>query len=152
MKGYHQIEVSADEIFYTNLAFRTGVRQFYNIFTFGAKPNTFEKDETFWSFGYGIGTAPRLTNWLSLNVDVTANQVLLGNKIDEINTFDRRTIIMVSHNAAHLSYAHRVYYLKDGFIVREVVNPQRKQPLNYPPKMVGNWQCWGKSSADPDTR
>jgi energy-coupling factor transporter ATP-binding protein EcfA2 len=48
-------------------------------------------------------------------------------KIDEINTFDRRTIIMVSHNAAHLSYAHRVYYLKDGFIVREVVNPQRKQ-------------------------
>ncbi len=48
-------------------------------------------------------------------------------KIDEINTFDQRTIIMVSHNAAHLSYAHRVYYLKDGFIVREVVNPQRKQ-------------------------
>jgi energy-coupling factor transporter ATP-binding protein EcfA2 len=48
-------------------------------------------------------------------------------KIDEINTFDKRTIIMVSHNAAHLSYAHRVYYLKDGFIVREVVNPQRKQ-------------------------
>jgi hypothetical protein len=34
---------------------------------------------------------------------------------------------MVSHNAAHLSYAHRVYYLKDGFVVREVVNPQRKQ-------------------------
>jgi len=48
-------------------------------------------------------------------------------KVDEINTFDKRTIIMVSHNAAHLSYAHRVYYLKDGFIVREVVNPQRKQ-------------------------
>jgi hypothetical protein len=53
-------------------------------------------------------------------------------KIDEINTFDRRTIIMVSHNAAHLSYAHRVYYLKDGKVVREVVNPQRKQikPVN----------------------
>lgn len=34
---------------------------------------------------------------------------------------------MVSHNAAHLSYAHRVYYLKDGRVLREVVNPQRKQ-------------------------
>jgi hypothetical protein len=34
---------------------------------------------------------------------------------------------MVSHNAAHLSYAHRVYYLKDGRVVREVANPQRKQ-------------------------
>jgi len=34
---------------------------------------------------------------------------------------------MVSQNAAHLRYAHRVYYLKDGEVVREVVTPQRKQ-------------------------
>ncbi len=60
------------------------------------------------------------------NLDSTSTQQVMD-KIDEINTFDQRTIIMVSHNAAHLSYAHRVYYLKDGFIVREVVNPQRKQ-------------------------
>ncbi|HEY9487176.1 MAG TPA: sigma factor [Chryseosolibacter sp.] len=26
-KGYHKIEISADEIFYNNLSFRTGVRQ-----------------------------------------------------------------------------------------------------------------------------
>ncbi len=60
------------------------------------------------------------------NLDSVSTQQVMD-KIDEINTFDRRTIIMVSHNAAHLNYAHRVYYLKDGFIVREVVNPQRKQ-------------------------
>lgn len=60
------------------------------------------------------------------NLDSISTQQVMD-KIDEINTFDKRTIIMVSHNAAHLSYAHRVYYLKDGFIVREVVNPQRKQ-------------------------
>jgi putative ABC transport system ATP-binding protein len=60
------------------------------------------------------------------NLDSISTQQVMD-KIDEINTFDRRTIIMVSHNAAHLSYAHRVYYLKDGVIVREVVNPQRKQ-------------------------
>lgn len=60
------------------------------------------------------------------NLDSVSTQQVMD-KIDEINTFDRRTIIMVSHNAAHLSYAHRVYYLKDGHIVREVVNPQRKQ-------------------------
>lgn len=83
MKGYHQIEISADEIFYTNLAFRTGVRQFYNIFTVGAKPDTFSEDETFWSFGYGIGTAPRLNRWLSLSVDVTANQIMSGKGIDD---------------------------------------------------------------------
>lgn len=60
------------------------------------------------------------------NLDSISTQQVMD-KVDEINTFDMRTIIMVSHNAAHLSYAHRVYYLKDGFIVREVVNPQRKQ-------------------------
>lgn len=60
------------------------------------------------------------------NLDSVSTQQVMD-KIDEINTFDRRTIIMVSHNAAHLSYAHRVYYMKDGAIVREVVNPQRKQ-------------------------
>lgn len=60
------------------------------------------------------------------NLDSVSTQQVMD-KIDEINTFDMRTIIMVSHNAAHLTYAHRVYYLKDGFIVREVVNPQRKQ-------------------------
>lgn len=60
------------------------------------------------------------------NLDSVSTQQVMD-KIDEINTFDRRTIIMVSHNAAHLSYAHRVYYLRDGRIVREVVNPQRKQ-------------------------
>jgi len=60
------------------------------------------------------------------NLDSVSTQQVMD-KIDEINTFDKRTIIMVSHNAAHLSYAHRVYYLKDGHIVREVINPQRKQ-------------------------
>lgn len=60
------------------------------------------------------------------NLDSVSTQQVMD-KIDEINTFDKRTIIMVSHNAAHLQYAHRVYYLKDGLVVREVVNPQRKQ-------------------------
>ena len=65
------------------------------------------------------------------NLDSVSTQQVMD-KIDEMNTFDRRTIIMVSHNAAHLSYAHRVYYLRDGHIIREVVNPQRKQikPVN----------------------
>lgn len=60
------------------------------------------------------------------NLDSISTQQVMD-KIDEINTFDKRTIIMVSHNAAHLSYAHRVYYLKDGKVIREVANPQRKQ-------------------------
>lgn len=92
VKGYHKIEVSADEVFYTNLAFRTGVRHFYNIFTAGAKPGSFEQDEVFWTFGYGIGTSPRLTKWLSLNFDVTTSQIVKGDNFDAINLLNKMFI------------------------------------------------------------
>lgn len=88
-KGYHKIEVSADEIFYTNVSFRTGVRQFYNIFTAGAKPSTYGDNETFWTFGYGLGTAPRLSRKLFLNFDLTSNQIIQGNTIDAINLLNK---------------------------------------------------------------
>jgi hypothetical protein len=88
-KGYHKFEISADEIFYTNVAFRTGVRQFYNIFTAGARPSTFKDDKTFWAFGYGVGTAPRISRKLFLNLDLTANQVMQGGSIDAINLLNK---------------------------------------------------------------
>lgn len=78
-KGYHTFEVSADETFYSNIAFRTGTRAFYNIFTVGVQPATLDKEESTWTFGYGIGTLPKLTRRLSLNADLTANQVVQGN-------------------------------------------------------------------------
>jgi len=80
-KGYHKIEISADEIFYNNISFRTGVRQFYNIITAGAKPSTYNETETFWTFGYGIGSAPRLSKKLFLNFDLTSNQIVRGKSI-----------------------------------------------------------------------
>lgn len=88
-KGQHQIEISADEIFYANVAFRTGVRQFYNIFTAGFKPETLESDTTTWTFGYGIGTAPKITRWLYLNFDLTANEVVRGGSVDGLHLLSK---------------------------------------------------------------
>lgn len=86
-KGYHKVEISADEIFYANLSFRTGTRQFYNIFTAGIKPQN--DDNVFWTVGYGVGTAPRINKWLSLNVDLTANQISKGNFTEAINMVNK---------------------------------------------------------------
>lgn len=88
-RGYHKIEISADEVFYTNLSFRTGVREFYNIFTAGARPSTYKENETVWTFGYGIGTAPRLSRKLFLNFDLTSNQIVRGNDIEAINLLNK---------------------------------------------------------------
>lgn len=89
LKGYHKIEVSADEIFYTNLAFRTGVRQFYNILAAGIKTQSLEDTTTHWTFGYGIGTAPRLSKKLFLNIDVTSNQIVQGSSLENLNVLNK---------------------------------------------------------------
>lgn len=88
-KGYHKIEISADEIFYNNIAFRTGVRGFYNIFTAGAKPSTYHEERTIWSFGYGLGTSAKIVKWLYLDFDVTSNQIVEGNSITALNLINK---------------------------------------------------------------
>jgi len=86
LKGYHTLEISADEVFYTNVAFRTGVRKFYNILTAGIKPQ--ETDPVIWSFGYGLGTSPRLGQKLYMNIDVTSNQIVRGN-VDKMRLLNK---------------------------------------------------------------
>lgn len=48
--------------------------------------------------------------------------------LKELNDVDKKTIIMVTHNAEHLSYADRVIYMKDGRIEKEVVNKEKRPP------------------------
>jgi len=47
--------------------------------------------------------------------------------LEEINERDQKTVILVTHDAKHLPYAHRVIYLKDGAVERIVSNPEKKQ-------------------------
>ena len=60
------------------------------------------------------------------NLDsISADQVM--NTLDEINSKDKKTIILVTHDAKYLPYAHRVFYLKDGKLIRIVPNPEKEQ-------------------------
>jgi putative ABC transport system ATP-binding protein len=45
----------------------------------------------------------------------------------EVNEKYRKTVILVTHNAAHLPYAHRVIYMRDGVVRRIAVNPAKPQ-------------------------
>ncbi len=68
--GYHPVEISFNEVLPLNLAFRTGKREFYNIFFVGLRP---EWDEQLtWSFGYGVGTSPLLGKKTFLNIELTS--------------------------------------------------------------------------------
>lgn len=47
--------------------------------------------------------------------------------LEKINSVDKKTVIIITHNAAQLSYAHRVFYFADGKLLRIVPNPEKKQ-------------------------
>jgi len=82
--GYHKLEFSYDEMKYGHIAFRTGVQHFYNIITVGALTD-FNTDTVDWTFGYGIGCAPKLAKKVALNIDLTANQIIHGNIANPLN-------------------------------------------------------------------
>jgi putative ABC transport system ATP-binding protein len=66
------------------------------------------------------------------NLDsVSADEVM--NTLEEINMKDKKTVILVTHDARYLPYAHRIYFLKDGGVEREVINPEKKQVKSVKP-------------------
>lgn len=60
------------------------------------------------------------------NLDSTSTKQVMD-ALEEINQRDRKTVIIITHNAAQLKYAHRVFYFADGKLAREVPNPDKVQ-------------------------
>ncbi|HSE34631.1 MAG TPA: ABC transporter ATP-binding protein [Candidatus Paceibacterota bacterium] len=66
------------------------------------------------------------------NLDsITAGQVM--DALATINAKDKKTVILVTHDAKYLPYAHRIVYMADGRIERIVPNPEKKQILKLAP-------------------
>lgn len=88
--GYHKLEISADETFFTNIAFRSGVRRFHNIILAGVQPG---KDlgtpVGVWTFGYGVGTTQKIFRWLDLDLDLTSQHVNKGDFTPELASLNR---------------------------------------------------------------
>lgn len=88
-KGFRELEVFSREISPLNVAFKTGVPQFYNIFTAGI--GTWEGKKR-WSYGYGVGSKDILSESWDFNFEYTANWVSEGKKhqgeLSLLNIFD----------------------------------------------------------------
>ena len=66
------------------------------------------------------------------NLDsITAAQVM--DTLAEINAKDKKTVILVTHDAKYLPYAHRIVYMSDGKVDRVVPNPEKQQILKLAP-------------------
>lgn len=71
-KGYRAFEVSSNEVTPVNVAFKTGVKRLYNIFSAGY--GSWRGGEQ-WSFGYGLGAQWRLSEKGFMNFEYTAHWV-----------------------------------------------------------------------------
>jgi putative ABC transport system ATP-binding protein len=60
------------------------------------------------------------------NLDSKNAEIVLD-LLEELNQKDKKTIIHVTHNPRDLHRANRVFYMKDGKIIREVVNTEKPQ-------------------------
>lgn len=72
--GYHKIELGIDEQLMSTIAFRTGVNAFHNIFIAGTQ---FSGSNRLWTFGYGVGSSIKLSKSFFLDLDLTAQNLLL---------------------------------------------------------------------------
>lgn len=86
-RGYHKLEFSSDEIFYTNIAFRGGVQKFHTMISAGIIPKDF--GNPVWTYGFGMGTTFRLTNKLHYDIDLSSQKIMKGNHFSMINSLRR---------------------------------------------------------------
>ena len=75
-RGYHNIEFSADDIFYANVAYRSGVNVLHSIMFAGVQPKSHQ--DPLWSYGLGLGSTLCIKRNLFIDADITAQQMLKG--------------------------------------------------------------------------
>lgn len=69
--GYQKLDLWADELFYTNLGFKTGVKRLYNIIAIGTR---FETSPYTFSATYGLGSEISLSPRWSVNPELLFQQ------------------------------------------------------------------------------
>ncbi|MCR4322854.1 MAG: hypothetical protein NUV61_02090, partial [Candidatus Azambacteria bacterium] len=63
------------------------------------------------------------------NLDSKSSQNVLD-ILQELNEKDKKAVILVTHDPNQLQYAHRVFHMKDGKLIRQTINPQRPQRID----------------------
>lgn len=48
--------------------------------------------------------------------------------LKELNEVDKKTIVLVTHNPEHLHYADRIIFMKDGKVIKEEINKDKRPP------------------------
>lgn len=72
--GYNKLELSADEMFYTNIAYRSGIKKIHGILSAGIRPDNYDKP--LWTYGVGVGTSFDLSPKMLFDLDIMYQHVI----------------------------------------------------------------------------
>ncbi len=135
--GYHVIELSFDETFRLNAAMLFGLRKFHSILALGYGHRN--EGLQAWYIGYGIGTAPRLGESLSLTMQLSSMWLDNANA-PSFNLLNRFVLGLEYMLGDHFGIQGGVQF--NGMIYETAtsfpayVMPQRQEPLYREP--IGN--------------
>ncbi len=136
--GYHKIELSADEVFYANLAFRTGARKFHTMLMAGFKPEQSlePSDTSVWHFGYGLGTTRKLTRWWLLDIDLSSQHVNKGSFTEELSLLNKAYVGFDFQVARKLSLATGITL--NGYLTRTTYTDYPTLFTDFQPKIISD--------------
>ena len=72
--GIHQLDIYGDELFYSNIAFRSGTSRLYTLLTAGIRPDNL--DSPLWTYGWGIGTSCAIARKTALDIEGVFSHVV----------------------------------------------------------------------------
>lgn len=85
-----------------------------------------------------------LADELTGNLDSKNSEIVL-NLLEDLHKNDQKTIIQVTHNPNNLHRANRIFYMKDGRIIREVVNTNKEPIANISSRKVSELEKLAKA-------
>ncbi|PLX16822.1 MAG: hypothetical protein C0597_07685 [Marinilabiliales bacterium] len=75
-KGFHRIEISTNDVFYTSLSYKLGVPKLYNSIRLG-----YDLSDKI-GIGYGIGTQSKINEKFNFNIDLSSDLIFETDSID----------------------------------------------------------------------
>ena len=146
-KGYHVLEVSANEGVFVNVAYKTGTRKFYTNYIGSVRVDSgafWEKP--LWGVGLGFGSCIPLSKKVSLTLDATVQHMSFGQITKKLNNKLLRFVpalnLQVSKKMG-ISIAPTLngYYADMADVEAAKVFRQKIVP-NWQTKESGKWTYW----------
>ncbi len=105
--GYQRFELSADEFFQANFAYRSGVEKFHTILSAGIQPGNL--GAPLWIYGTGLGTSQSVSPKMLIDFDASFNHIL--KKGDAGNNYLYKIYLGLDRSLSnHLSLAFGLSY------------------------------------------